>query len=274
MRPGPCAPLPLAATLVLASTFAQAPLTPVRRAPHLSLDHVVVAVNDLEKAAERFRALGFTLKPGRPHANGIRNWHAKFPDGTEIELLTAPEARDDLTRKYRQLLAQGDGAAFLALYPGKDAEPPSTPMPDYIFFGGLNFSPTDKPEHYQHPNTAVALSAVSIADPRIEEAIDEARGSDKDGRLKRGRRRDCARRECSIVLADGDKIHLLNSKHRLLPGRPIVGVEVGVRSLAVVQRVLKHAGMARFRVIDERRHALIVEPEVANGICLTFVERR
>jgi len=52
------------------------------------LDHIVVAVKDLEAAAERYRGFGFTLKPGRPHANGIRNLHVKFPDGTEIELLT------------------------------------------------------------------------------------------------------------------------------------------------------------------------------------------
>ena len=56
------------------------------------LDHVPIAVNDLEAAAAAYRRLGFVLKPGRPHANGIRNVHAKFADGTELERLsTSPD---------------------------------------------------------------------------------------------------------------------------------------------------------------------------------------
>ena len=84
--------------LVLPSAHGEIPRIASARtqqfAPQMGLDHVVIAVNDLERAAERYRALGFSLKPGRPHSNGIRNFHAKFPDGTELELLTAPEARD------------------------------------------------------------------------------------------------------------------------------------------------------------------------------------
>jgi hypothetical protein len=43
------------------------------------LDHVPVAVTDLATAAERYRRLGSTLKPGRPHDNGIQNRHVKSP---------------------------------------------------------------------------------------------------------------------------------------------------------------------------------------------------
>ena len=63
----------------------------------LGLDHIPVAVRDLERAAATFRRLGFALKPGRPHANGIRNVHVKFPDGSGIELLTAPRPQDELS---------------------------------------------------------------------------------------------------------------------------------------------------------------------------------
>src|SRR5262245_2486202 len=82
----------------------------------VGLDHVPIAVANLEAAAARYRGLGFTLKPGRPHDNGIRNQHAKFADGTELELISAPEARDALTTTYRRHLEHGDGPAFLALY--------------------------------------------------------------------------------------------------------------------------------------------------------------
>lgn len=85
--------------------------------PSIALDHVVLAVNDLEATAARYRQLGFALKPGQPHANGIRNQHVKFTNGTELELLTAPAAADDLTTRYRRHLADGDGPAYLALFP-------------------------------------------------------------------------------------------------------------------------------------------------------------
>ena len=63
----------------------------------LGLDHTPLAVADLDEAAERYRKLGFTLKPGRTHENGIQNRHVKFPDGTEIELISTSKARDTLT---------------------------------------------------------------------------------------------------------------------------------------------------------------------------------
>jgi catechol 2,3-dioxygenase-like lactoylglutathione lyase family enzyme len=110
----------VACACLVAWTFAR---QPGAEAPAvLGLDHVPVAVANLEEAAERYRSLGFTPKPGRPHDDGIRNQHAKFADGTEIELITAPEARDPLTAKYRRHLSQGEGPAFLALFaPSLDA---------------------------------------------------------------------------------------------------------------------------------------------------------
>jgi len=53
------------------------------------LDHIPIAVRDLDRAKADFEALGFVLKPGRLHTNGLRNAHAKFADGTELELITA-----------------------------------------------------------------------------------------------------------------------------------------------------------------------------------------
>ena len=109
---------------------------------------------NLEQAADRYKALGFALKPGRPHDNGIRNQHVKFTDGTELELITAPEARDALTNKYRRHIAAGDGPAFLALYAPGRPRAAGNAVPDYIFLGPRNSSPTDRPEHFAHPNGA------------------------------------------------------------------------------------------------------------------------
>src|SRR5438046_8977547 len=76
------------------------------------IDHTPVVVADLEKAQADFRKLGFAIKPGRFHAGGILNAHVKFPDGTEIELITAPKAVDALTREYRARLEKGEGPVY------------------------------------------------------------------------------------------------------------------------------------------------------------------
>jgi hypothetical protein len=91
-----------------AATAAEPPLVD-------GLSHVPTAVKDLRQASEDFARLGFALKPGRPHANGIRNNHIKFRDGTELELITASRSVDSLTASYLRFLSRGDGPAFLSL---------------------------------------------------------------------------------------------------------------------------------------------------------------
>ena len=88
----------------------------------IGLDHIPVAVRDLEAASATYRALGVYLKPGRPHANGIRNAHVKFPDGAGIELLTVPAAVDPLSTKYADMIRAGEGPAFLAFH-ARDTTP-------------------------------------------------------------------------------------------------------------------------------------------------------
>ena len=79
-----------------------------RAAPlEIRLNHVPVVVSDLDEASHAYRRLGFSLKEGRPHANGLVNRHVKFPDGTEVELITAPPAVDSLTTYYQEAARQG-----------------------------------------------------------------------------------------------------------------------------------------------------------------------
>src|SRR5262245_54048788 len=99
--------LVLACVIAPLFVLSTSPVLSSENAPVQGLDHVPVAVADLQKAGERYRSLGFTLKPGRPHTNGIANLHAKFSDHTEIELITAPQAVDELTTTYREHLKGG-----------------------------------------------------------------------------------------------------------------------------------------------------------------------
>jgi glyoxalase-like protein len=81
----------------------------------LHIDHVPIAVRDLPGAVAEFRALGFTIKPGRPHHNGIENASIKFADGSYVELITAHNGTDRLARQYEEMLKAREGASYLFL---------------------------------------------------------------------------------------------------------------------------------------------------------------
>lgn len=232
------------------------------------LDHVPVAVRDLDAAATTYRRLGFVLKPGRPHANGIRNLHAKFPDGTEIELITAPGARDPLTTKYRRHLAGGEGPAFLALYAPDEARARGLAVPGYVFFGPRTASPTDRPEHFAHPNTARALIAVWLAgDLDGEKAFLRAAGAtlaERTVHVPDGV-------EATVARLPEGEVLLLPPSRALVAGRPIVGVTLRVTSLAAARTVLSRAGVAtRGRIGSES--SVFVPPEAAHGLWLELRE--
>ena len=236
--------------------------------PATGLDHIPIAVNDLDRASADYRALGFALKSGRPHDNGIANQHVKFPDGTELELITAPAARDALTTTYRTHLAAGDGPAFLALFaPGVDAGSlglNADPL-QYIFMFGRNQSPTDRPEHFAHANTAESLIGVWLAagDLSNERRLLETIGA---------RVRPEAVRVPDPVtapvahLAEGDVL-LLPGSRQLVPGRRIVGATLRVRDLATARRIL--AGRGR-----EIGSSIFLPPAITHGLWLELREIR
>lgn len=53
-----------------------------------AIDHLVIAVHDLEAASERYRDLGFTVSPGGKHPTASYNSLIGFQDGSYIELLS------------------------------------------------------------------------------------------------------------------------------------------------------------------------------------------
>ena len=237
------------------------------------LDHIPIAVADLERAAARYRALGFALKPGRPHDNGIRNEHAKFPDGTELELITAPEARDGLTKTYRQHLAAGDGPAFLALYaPDRDRSAPPAPLPGYLFFGPRNASPTDRPEHFAHRNTADSLIEVWLAgdDLSAERKLLQTLGATS------------ARREVHVpdpVVAEvaqlgAESVVLLPGSRQLVAGRPIIGAVVRVKSLSTARQIIGAAGLLPDAPAGRATSSIFLPPTVTHGLWLELRDRR
>lgn len=253
------------------------------------LDHIPVAVGDLEAAAGTYRSLGFTLKPGRVHENGIQNQHAKFPDGTEIELLSAPYERDTLTRRYRTFLAGGDGPAFLAFFApdlarlgrvltssGRSFKRTGATLDlddqeglDFIFFGGRNASPGDRPEHFAHANRAEALIGVWLAgaDLSHERALLTTLGA----RLERREVRIPQALVTRVFTVGGAEVVLLPASHQRSPGRRIVGATLRVRGLEQLRGVLAQRGWkASAEVTAPDSMSLFLSPELAHGLWLEF----
>ena len=105
------------AWLLLLSFLAPAAHQPCAGSPSApKLDHVILVVRDLDRAAAAFEAHGFRIKPGRLHPNNLLNKHIKFRDGSEIELMTVKgRGLDGMARGYQEMLAAGEGGVYLAM---------------------------------------------------------------------------------------------------------------------------------------------------------------
>jgi hypothetical protein len=242
--------------LMLALALVLLPVLPAwSEARVLGLDHIPIVVRDLDRAAADFVALGFVLKPGRPHANALRNVHAKFADGTELELISPSAPTDELSHRYVDWLKQGDGPVALGLF-----APQGTPAPiDGIFFDRRQKSPTDRPEHFAHPNGASTLAAAWLAGSRAERPLAELTGNwPVDGPA-------CAPfgKVARVLWLPEGEIVLVPASVQRLPGRPIVGATVAVASLDAVRRFVP-------RTVEECPGSLWVE---THGLWLEFRAR-
>jgi catechol 2,3-dioxygenase-like lactoylglutathione lyase family enzyme len=82
--------------------------------PTEGIDHVLIAVGDLDRAATAWRRLGFTLSPRGVHSAAMGTANHTIMLGTDyFELLTvvAPTERN---RRWRRALERGDGIAGVA----------------------------------------------------------------------------------------------------------------------------------------------------------------
>jgi hypothetical protein len=268
--------------LALATTAAApaAPESVVR-----GLDHIPLAVKDLEQSKAQFEALGFTLKPGRPHANGLRNAHMKFLDGTEIELISALAATDALASEYYNWLKGGDGPAFLGLYVADfdtlverlsrlglalDRNGGLGTLSEValkrLFFARRQRSPTDRPEHFAHANTAFSLAGVWLAGAEAEQrllAMLDAAPIEEPPCGPFGSA------SAAFSLSEGE-IMFLPATAQLVPGRSIVGASVTVKSLETTRSVLTGNRVSYNHVTGCARDSLWVGPTTAHGLWLEF----
>lgn len=256
----------------------------------IGIDHIPIVVRNLDSAANTYKALGFSLKPGRPHANGIRNQHVKFRDGTELELITAPAPRDTLTAEYCQLLKEGEGPVFFGLFApdikglakqldagnkryelaGKSITfSPSDPF-HLLFFGNRNQSPTDKPEHFAHANSAESVTGVWLAPGNSASFSGFFQNLGMTLQKRKISFPFSAPDAQAAELKEGEVIFLPPS-FQLIPGRQIIGATVKVRSIEAVKAALKQSGMKVSQVVKNGGTvSFFLSPDLTHGIWLEF----
>jgi glyoxalase-like protein len=199
------------------------------------LDHAIVVVHDLDAAAARFAPLGFVLKPGRPHPDGLLNRHIKFRDGTEVELMTvAGKPTSRMARDYQELLAAGEGGVYAALWtddiervrkaaarvgaprltrlgPWSFLSLPGVPDTGGVFVGAGSAPANDPDSVLSHANGAQGLASVWVeGGPALDDVL-TALGSRPCGpvRLPDGRtgtRWALARGSLVVVRSNGQRI--------------------------------------------------------------------
>jgi hypothetical protein len=241
-----------------------------QRVGRVAVDHVSIAVHSLDSARATYRALGFTLKPGRVHANGLRNAFPKFADGSYLELISPGRgAVDALTADYAAFLKRGEGGAFLSIRtdflarlarrleagghrPRRSEYRAFSTLGfdrralDWLFFIEYNAPASDAPELLRHANTALGIETVWLS--RAAEAtlgtLDLPLGQVRAG--------------SSIF----DRL-----------ATPVVGVTIRVRSLdAAAQAVRRGLGIQPPTRTDVRGRAIVVPAARAHGVWIEFLQ--
>lgn len=250
------------------------------------VDHTPIVVTDLERARTDFHAMGFAIKPGRFHADGIRNAHVKFPDGTELELITAPAAVDPLTTEYFAKQQRSEGPVYFGLKAldhavlaarlralgapvqqeggaegGALTFPLSNPLHP-LFFGWGEKARDDRPEHYAHANTAVRISGFWVRGNEQERAVLAGLG------LPTHRVNSCGPFGLAddVVLPRGDVFFVKGGPEN----GAAIGARVEVRSLDVAASTLKQNGFSPRRYAH--CNSLWLPPSVGHGIWLEFAQ--
>lgn len=80
------------------------------------IDHVVVVVEDLDRAAAGATKAGFTVTPGGEHAGGVtHNALIPFSDGSYVELIAFKKPEEGPSHKWWPHLQKGEGLVDFAL---------------------------------------------------------------------------------------------------------------------------------------------------------------
>lgn len=281
--------------LFLHPTFLAGQRTSLDKVKSYRLDHVNIAVENLVAAKNHYSdILGFSIKPGRLHKNGLLNAFTKFKDGTLLELITSSREDDPLSSWYFNFIkknATGAGA-FVAVRIDNEGELKALKNRlssngseyDYvdssyakllsfkednllhpIFFIHYLNPVIDKPIHLNHPNAAQRLIAVWFSDQ-----LAAALKHDLDFKVS------TMKIALPFLQTKGTVIQLNNSQIYLLPTQStnrILGVTLLVEDLDVAKTFIEQKTGTIFEVYKtERGESFAISPELTFGIWIEFLE--
>jgi len=84
-------------------------------AQEIQIDHIISVFPDLDKTIRDYENIGFSVKKGFLHKNGLLNAHIKFSNNSYYELMSVQgEPKDTLAKFYKANIKNG-GGLFLAI---------------------------------------------------------------------------------------------------------------------------------------------------------------
>ncbi|MFZ1291319.1 MAG: VOC family protein [Melioribacteraceae bacterium] len=78
-------------------------------------DHIIIGSNNINESVIFFKKLGFSIKEGKVHKNGIRNNFIEFNDNTEIEIIEVNNPTENFTKEYEKIISQNKFGLQFAL---------------------------------------------------------------------------------------------------------------------------------------------------------------
>ncbi len=260
----------------------------------LDLDHLVIAVKNLEQSKNLFESrLGFTLKPGRLHPNGIKNEFVKFRNGSYIELLTVETPEDKISIHYSELLKSREGGAFAVLKSDSLAKvtsffnksPISAELQESEPFyksitlktGGAlkNFflieylaPQKENPSFTNHLNGVSELFALWINTPDLEKTLREF----SDLKFEIG-----GKIKIPVFAKEGITVDLNKGKIYLFENAAegsIIGMTLICKNIKQVSEILRSNGLKFNENLSQNEKSILLLPNQVYGLWIEFIESK
>jgi len=262
----------------------------VRHEPTLGVDHIPIVVRNLERATQRFKDLGFAIKSGRAHRNGIRNAHIKFANGAGLELIVVDVPSDSLALRYDREAKRAPGPVVASFY-ARDTEvlhgllgrylhqhhrgltTLSSPALSYLFFVRDNRSPSDRAGHFSHTNTAKHMHAVWLAPKRsveLEGLLKDLDLTMSENKTDRGSKARPFVPRRTYHFTDSE-VRLFGPDSQIVTDRPVIGVTFKVHDVERAAKTLTQTGVPFSSDIEASRR-IIVHPRESLSIWIEFRE--
>lgn len=259
-----------------------------RKVQNASLDHIIIGVNNLDEISSIvLQKLGFTIKKGNRHKEGITNIFIEFPDTSELEFVQIINPKSNLAQSYFNKLQHKEFGLKFAMRTNQIENLSKNFMLTNFPFKQLNknnsyitLSASDTNSHYpfffiQYDDIShnyssnirfMGLQSVWVSTKNIRETIKQF--SNFGFKLID---------TVSIKNIEHKTAWMKNNKFSLIViednHRGIKGISIGVKDIDVLLRKFKHDIKKNAEIINNKRgRSIILEPQITHSIWFEFIE--